>query len=470
MGAQTSSPHSRLSTATFFLLFLFLAFCSPLLICHLDLGQHLRTGELILSEGRLPMSDPWAYTTNGYRWLVSAWAWDCVAWLLFSSGDYLVLLFLTCCLGAGIGASLAASARYSGANEISSLLSAFIILVCIISYEVPELPVSISPQTITLFVFAVFSLHLRKRQWRLPYFSPLLIALWSNLHAGVISGLILLAYALFVQCLRFQRPPAVRQLLLFLLCLLAPLASPYPFSFYENIYRHFTSPSAQFIYEWLPYRFPQCPLLSLFIGLFVLSPVFVPLKKNWEEYLLAGFWLCMGLQHQRNMAIFLTAAAPIFALLFSHFVRYIPLTLPPRKYIIIFGTASFLLSPIIIGSRFPGKIEWPSHIYPKIEIDYLLEHFRDRRLYNHWNFGSFIIFRAPFKIPIFVDGRGATAYPPELLRDLRDMSFADIVQKYRIEVVMLPNKPDALTEIDRDPQWKLKFRGPTAAIYARSDM
>ena len=48
---------------------------------------------------------------------------------------------------------------------------------------------------------------------------------------------------------------------------------------------------------------------------------------------------------------------------------------------------------------------------------YLQTHFSHARLLNHWNVGGLLIFRTRGTVPVFVDGRAATAYPDALLRD-----------------------------------------------------
>ena len=48
---------------------------------------------------------------------------------------------------------------------------------------------------------------------------------------------------------------------------------------------------------------------------------------------------------------------------------------------------------------------------------YLQTHFPHARLLNHWNVGGILIFFTRGSVPVFVDGRAATAYPDDLLRD-----------------------------------------------------
>ena len=60
------------------------------------------------------------------------------------------------------------------------------------------------------------------------------------------------------------------------------------------------------------------------------------------------------------------------------------------------------------------------------DIFYLQTNFTHARLLNHWNYGGILIFRKRGAIPVFVDGRAATAYPDALFRDYFKLSQLDI--------------------------------------------
>ena len=47
-----------------------------------DTGWHVRTGEWIMSHGRVPHEDMFSYTKNGQTWFAWEWLWDVIfAWL-----------------------------------------------------------------------------------------------------------------------------------------------------------------------------------------------------------------------------------------------------------------------------------------------------------------------------------------------------------------------------------------------------
>jgi hypothetical protein len=75
---------------------------------------------------------------------------------------------------------------------------------------------------------------------------------------------------------------------------------------------------------------------------------------------------------------------------------------------------------------------------------YLRTHFSHARLLNHWNVGGILIFRTRGAVPVFVDGRAATAYPDALLRDyfklvqleINESAWDAVLEKYQIDTVL----------------------------------
>ena len=109
-------------------------------------------------------------------------------------------------------------------------------------------------------------------------------------------------------------------------------------------------------------------------------------------------------------------------------------------------------------------------------MQYLQTHFPHARLLNHWNYGGLLVFRMRGAIPIFVDGRAATAYPDELLHDYFTVSpkqvnpraWDAVLQKYRIDTVMWINAHDALRQfLVGQRGWKEAYRGEFASIYVK---
>ena len=74
-----------------------------------DTGWHIRTGELILSSGRVPVADPFSFSRPGAPWFAWEWLSD-VIFALFNRWSGVAAVAAVC----GVVLSLAASALFAG--------------------------------------------------------------------------------------------------------------------------------------------------------------------------------------------------------------------------------------------------------------------------------------------------------------------------------------------------------------------
>jgi hypothetical protein len=467
----SGSPEPVVDTVQLALpLALVLALAAPhILIIHNDLGWHLRSGELILMSQGVPRTDPWSINTHGFPWLNSSWGWDCITWICYRLAGLTGLLCVSALLSAVLVRLVSGTGETAGAKAAAATPVGLWMLLALLTYELPEAPVSIAPQTTTLLLLAMLQYRLQTDEARRqPWWGPLLFIAWGNLHGGFVAGQLAVVATLGERILRFGRAGLVREGLLAVACLAAPVISPYGIDNYVYVLRHLSSPASGVILEWLPYSIWQSALASTFILGFLASLVHRPVRHSGALVTQSVIWLALGLQHQRNIALFLVSAAPLIAVAASSLFRAEVRPLVPRSVASSVSVFLILASPAIVKSQFSGPVEWPTQMYPKQEIAYLVEHLDGRRLYNHWNFGSFIIFDTAGQVPVFIDGRGATAYPPELLQEMRDLSVPQILDKHSIDVALIPlyNK-SLVADLDGQPEWERELTGPTGVVYRR---
>jgi hypothetical protein len=110
------------------------------------------------------------------------------------------------------------------------------------------------------------------------------------------------------------------------------------------------------------------------------------------------------------------------------------------------------------------------------DVLYLQTQLPHTRLLNHWNYGGNLIFRSHGAISPFVDGRGATAYPDDLLRDyfklaqldVNESAWNSVLEKYRIDTVLWVKAHDQLRQfLVGKKGWKEVYDGPYASIYVK---
>ena len=110
------------------------------------------------------------------------------------------------------------------------------------------------------------------------------------------------------------------------------------------------------------------------------------------------------------------------------------------------------------------------------DADYLKAHFSKSRLLSHWNVGGLLIFRTEGKVPVFVDGCAATAYPDDLLRDyfglvaweIDEAAWDNVIAKYRIDAVLWVKAHRQLRHFLVEKRgWKEQYAGDYESVYVK---
>jgi hypothetical protein len=107
---------------------------------------------------------------------------------------------------------------------------------------------------------------------------------------------------------------------------------------------------------------------------------------------------------------------------------------------------------------------------------YLESNFSHARVLNHWNVGGPMIARTHGNVPVFIDGRAATAYPDTLLRDyfslakwnIDEADWIAILGKYKIDAVLWPTAHDVLRHfLVGKLGWKEQYVGIHESLYVK---
>ena len=128
-----------------------------------------------------------------------------------------------------------------------------------------------------------------------------------------------------------------------------------------------------------------------------------------------------------------------------------------------------------VSGRFGGYLRLPQMLSEQDAL-YLQTHFSHARLLNHGNVGGLLIFRTQGTVPVFVDGRAATAYPDDLLRDyfklveleINETAWDTVLEKYQIDTVLWVKTHEQLRRFLVDKRgWKEEYAGMYESIYVK---
>jgi len=452
---------------------------ASLLLGHYDLGWHLAAGDLIRDRGNIPFQDPWSFTLADKQWYNLSWLWDVIASVIFQYTNLggLVLFVVAC--GAVIVGYLASICLSSGASAAAVSISVFSACLLYPTFvTAPNIYLAASPNTCTMLFCVIFYGECLKRTRCLLL--PAIMVLWTNLHGGFLLGFLVVGIFCGVALLR--RDWANFKIYSFAAagCLVATLVNPLGWRIYEGVATtlgHFVQAN---ITEWgsyfanmsMPGSVPGIIYILIFVALELRYRSSRPIPL--ESRLLSWLFLVLGIYQFRYMSFFFLFSTVPLAL---HIDRLLPKQLnnfEVQKSLLAAGIVGACALPLTFMQMRPA-FELPEMLSEQ-DASYLKTHFSHARLLNHWNVGGLLIFRTQGAVPVFVDGRAATAYPDDLLRDyfklvewqIDETAWDTVLEKYHIDAVLWVKAHQQLRRFLVDKRgWKEEYAGSYESVYVK---
>ncbi|MFZ2949364.1 MAG: tetratricopeptide repeat protein [Desulfuromonadaceae bacterium] len=416
-----------------------------------DFWWHLKSGEVMLDQGRLLDTDPFNYTgdpaANGraaaIRILKGYWLWQVAAALLHRVWGFygiFALKFLTLLLLTG--SILWEMRRQSVSPFLQKLLFGLgsVIFVVVFNLERPQ---------VFSFIFAALLLGMvaqvrlgQQPSWLLP---PLMVV-WSNIHGGFIVGDILLV--LFAAGATIQyRTDHIR--LKRLLCwaaagIAASLLNPTGWNVFIEV-SSFTQQNAtnqidEFKNSWAHFKDVKLVGLLWFIaGLHVVGLIFTR-RKFWPEIFISVFLIGFGLKYLRNEGFIALSLLPMTG-------WYLGQTGVRKKFTQTRLWQSGALVVVIALLAWLTTLEWDnrkngwpvSDYYPEKMSLFLQDSGLSGRLFNEYDTGGYFNWALYPKWQTFIDGRGLDSRVNDHFNEIIEArkNHAVLLDQYKIDVVAL---------------------------------
>jgi hypothetical protein len=287
-----------------------------------DTGWHLRTGEWILQNGRVPDKDIFSFTKAGEPWFAWEWLWDLTfGWLHLHAGMAAALaacMLVLCC-------TYAILFRLVRRNCPNVLLAFALTAFAAAGSSMHWLA---RPHLFTLLFVVIYCAILQRVQegrTRLLLWLPPLMVLWTNLHGGFFIGIFLIgcygAGELATWLVEKDRALAKAALLrsrpylaTAAVCAAVTLVNPYFYHLHEHIWRYLRTPGLyQLIMEFrgTDFQSPQARYFEPLVVMGVLAAAWSLYHKRFADVLMIGVWVHLGLFSFRNVPIFLLVATPV---------------------------------------------------------------------------------------------------------------------------------------------------------------
>ena len=434
----------RLTVAILFIMIFAMAVRVP---TDTDTWWHIRSGEYIVEEGKIPTTDPFSHTRLGEDWIDHSWGSQLVLYAFYKgfggdgtpgdSGNIGLALYMAALATAGMVFVYLMC-------EGNVYLRAFVVVLGGAAAAVFWSP---RPQmfSFALGAMILYLLHLYKRRdldrlWLIP---PIIL-LWVNLHGGFAIGFIFLFGSIAGEVIgnlfnpdddRVVRWDRLKKLLLVTVVAI-PVVAVNPFGPQMLGYPFRTvgiGALQDFIQEWAapdfhkPQTWPFAMLLLGLIGALGLSSR----RIDWTDLALTAGTAFLALTAGRNIAVFAIAATPVLSRHLDQWLtdRGWQIKLRRRMSPHILRLNWLLLALVLFGAlvKIVAALneetvrEAQEEFFPVELAAYLDETPPPGKMLNSYNWGGYLMFAAP-DVPVYVDGR-TDLYDDEFLRAYLDIAY-----------------------------------------------
>lgn len=399
------------------LAFAFLSVMRP--ISDPDFWWHLRTGEYILHHG-FPDRDPFAYTNPNIaepreRVIITGyWLAQVLSYGVYSAAGAMGIKLLQLVIAGLIYWSVAARTRRLVADKTVLLLVLGLSLISFFSYFKLE-----RPQTYSFLFFSVLLGMIEsggpgeRRSWLVV---PLM-ALWANMHGGVVVGdavLGLYAVSSFVS----RRGGLKESLPAFLWAgagIAASLLNPNTYHLFTVAFAMKNQVFSRFITEYFSTytaftenRDAQIVFYWILLGLTLISLLFSKGRPLWRTavILLIG---AISFLYIRNIAFLSVGLAPYAAvgldgLLKPLGARRLPSGLARLAAVVLLSVSFWHYSREAIAEGSPGQ-EVGAY-YPMSATEFIRSSGISGNMFNLYGWGGYLIWKLYPDYKVFIDGRG----------------------------------------------------------------
>ncbi|MDQ2899096.1 MAG: hypothetical protein M3Y07_04755 [Acidobacteriota bacterium] len=466
-----------------------------------DTGWHIRTGEWILRNGRIPHTDIFSFTKPGEPWFAWEWLWDVAFAGIHKHGGMAGVVLINILLISLTFALLFRLVRRKCSNDWISLA---VTLLAAIGSSIHWLA---RPHLVTLFFVVIFCSVLDRVQdgnTRLLWVLPALTVLWTNLHGGFFVGIALLgayaageiASALVVKnSAGFQ--PCKPYLSAAFGCLLASLINPYFYRLHVHILQYLSdSYQLRNISEFqsISFQSPAATYFEVMLMLGMAAVLWSLTRMQFAYVILIAGWAHLALISARNIPIFLIVTAPVVAEMLSvglerlhtasvsGWVRRsaaatqriatefgavdrmgrVPLFSGVAALVLAAGFFAATPSPKFRARYDPKK-------YPEKALAVLRNAELSKTIFTHDEWGDYLIYQLYPHSKVFIDGRSDFygAKFGEKYLDIMNVKYdwEENLARYGVDTVLLPPDAALSSTLKESKRWRPIYDDGVAIVF-----
>ncbi len=469
-----------------------------------DTGWHIRAGDWILQHHQVPSRDLFSFTMPHREWFAWEWGWD----VLFSfihtrwglSGVALGNILLLGCSGV----LLYRLVRRQAKNDVLALM---VTSIAMLGSSVHWLA---RPHLLS-WIFVLIFLHLIARaeegDARLLWWTPLLTALWVNLHGSFFLGIFLLGTCGAVKSLQALVMPrrgascasaGPTYFLTGAACLGASLINPYGWRLHEHVLRYLLdAKQIDAINEYAPINFhsPLALCLEFFLVLGACAAYRLLTEGKWAQAAMLLLSVHPALKSARNVPIFLFIAAPPVAALLTMSLEQVSRTEVPvwlrslAAGVLNFGkdfrlferveripvlpAAALLLFASalgVVGTQEIRIADFDKRDFP-VDAAAVIAQWPEARVFTFDQWGDYLIYRSFPRRAAFVDGRSdfyGSKFGDHWLNALNaQYDWQRELSQFAINTVLLKTSCPLAAVLKESPEWSSVFDDGSAIVFRK---
>jgi len=461
-----------------------------------DIFWALKSGGWIFENLRVPMADPFSQTFPGKAWIDFTWGFQVIAYLFYTYlGGWYGLFILQ--FSATI---LTFVFIYKNSRIFTGGRAWMPVVLLYLVFTASQARFFIRPHIFSyLFVsvyFFVLNLYREKRDLRRLLVLPLLQVLWVNIHSSFVLGILIVAsYALggfFEEArekgLKADASGGLKTLVLVaFVCPIVSFINPYGWDLVTFPFVHLGGENVEalsYIGEWqkvglreLVFYFYPIPL-NVFAFKVLLYSTALLLAANIkrlriEDIILffAAFYLAA--LYGRFISLFAFFAAPILSSNASRYLEAYPAK--EKNWGMIARLLNVFLAAVLI---FDFSFVWnrsnygagvKEGIYPEGTVSFIKKEGIRGNIYNEYVFGGYLIYN---DIPVFIDGRTPTVYPPyffwETIAAETSSRWQRLQKEHGIDMALVKTKADFCQKLKvLDKEWAPVMFDDVSVLYLK---
>jgi len=451
-----------------------------------DLWGHIRFGQEILRTGSIVQADIYSYRTGGQPWINHEWLSEVIfAGLYNLSGPAGLIVFKVLVSFLILGLSHAHLRR----RGLGPYCSVFLLLLISIPFRLGL--GTIRPQIFTYLFFLFQLLLLEKAATGREYWLwvlPILLAIWVNLHGGVLAGAMVIgiwiAVRIFVRPtgdpsrLDRSRGAGILVGLVGFACGLALLLNPHGVELVEFLLRTATIPRPE-ISEWTPLRLMSLPgqLYLALLAIGIAGLVWSGRRREPEAILIFSVAALLPLISNRHYPLFALSLVVLggehIADVWKRWRRPTWFCFGRSRWI---AAVSFLVSLVLIGLSLPRfgciRVEPFYFAFPARAVALLKQSGVRGNMTVAFDWGEYVLWYLGPGIKVSIDGRRETVYSDESYRQSLDFArgtgdWDALLKTAPTDLVLAPIGSPTANLLSRTAGWVPLYHDTFCVLFAR---